>query len=88
MLKAEEKTIKTKLVTNFIEKAGDGAQVFGVTFQQDGSVGQKGLLYQTCCKERLIVPTGRLSRGIPVRILKREKRGPQSGACEGGDLHG
>ena len=38
---AEEKVLKMKLVTKFMEKAGDGARVFGVTFTPDGTIGTK-----------------------------------------------
>lgn len=48
---AEEKTIKMKLVTKFIEKAGDGAQMFGVTFQQDGTIGRKDFFYKDAAKK-------------------------------------
>jgi hypothetical protein len=35
---AEEKVVKMKLVTKFQQEAGGGAHVFGVTFQQDGTI--------------------------------------------------
>ena len=40
-VQAEEKVLKMKLVTKFMEKAGDGSRVFGVTFTPDGTVGTK-----------------------------------------------
>jgi hypothetical protein len=48
---AEDKTIKLKLVTKFIEKSGDGAQVFGVTFQQNGTVGRKDFFIKPAAKK-------------------------------------
>jgi hypothetical protein len=38
---AEEKTIKLKLVTKLVSESPAGAQVFGVTFQENGTIGTK-----------------------------------------------
>ncbi len=38
---AGEKTIKMKLVTKFLNEAAGGGHYFGVTYQQDGTVGSK-----------------------------------------------
>ena len=38
---AGDKTIKLKLVTKFLNEAAGGGHYFGVTFQQDGTVGSK-----------------------------------------------
>lgn len=38
---AEDKVIKMKLVTKFLNEAAGGGHYFGVTFQQDGTVGSK-----------------------------------------------
>ena len=43
-----------KLVTKFIEKAGDGFQMFGVTFQQDGTIGRKDFFFKDFGEERRI----------------------------------
>ena len=38
---AEEKVIKMKLVTKVVSESPAGAQVFGVTFQENGTIGTK-----------------------------------------------
>ena len=38
---AEEQVIKMKLVTKMLQPSGDGFQVFGVTFQENGTIGTK-----------------------------------------------
>ena len=38
---AEDKVVKLKLVTKFLNAAAGGGHYFGVTFQQDGTVGSK-----------------------------------------------
>jgi hypothetical protein len=38
---AEDKIIKMRLVTKFLNEAAGGGHYFGVTFQQDGTVGSK-----------------------------------------------
>jgi hypothetical protein len=38
---AEDKTIKMKLITKTMHESGGGYQVFGVTFQENGTIGTK-----------------------------------------------
>jgi hypothetical protein len=52
---AEEKAIKMKLITKVQQEMGGGVQVFGVTFQQDGTAGTKDFFMKGTAKKGELV---------------------------------